>query len=96
MLSREEYYQIYSGIMRTFKKRVAVIIDPKPTIDLIQISGSIFYKGNSQANRKGLTLTQEEAQDCIKSLLKSQTSMRWFKSFRIPTCETDEDIMKVY
>ena len=71
MLGMQEFYKIYSGVMRTFKKRVAVMIDPKPTLDLIHISGAVYYWTNSQAKKLGLTITEDEAKEVIKSYLMS-------------------------
>ena len=42
MLKSREFFEIYDGVMRTFKKRVAVLLDKESTLNLISISAYVF------------------------------------------------------
>ena len=71
MLKSREFYEVYDGVMRTFKKRVAVLLDKESTLNLISISAYVFRQKQTPERMAGLTLTELEAKKLTSSLLKS-------------------------
>ena len=73
--------------MNTFLKRPAILLPGEPVLNLVEISGYIYKKNQKRQ------LSKMNAMMLISSLLKSKASMRWYKTFRIETCEKDDDII---
>lgn len=83
---------VYELVMTTLIKRPNVFFEAESIIKLIAVSTVVF----GRKNQIKLNLDLLTVQKLHSIQLKPKPSSRWYKNYRIASCDTDEDIMKVF